>query len=252
MEAARTMLIFAKALMFLWAEVVATACYTLNRSLVHTLHRKTYYELLKGKKPEVNYFRVFGSFCYPTNDYDDLGKLKAKADIGLTSVQSSTGLGLNSMAPEHINAGSDVNQLQSGRMDEEFPPKVQPQLVYVAPPHVPEIAPDSPSMTIVTEDAPTATTITLPLPSSPPDTSVDELENTITTPGSDSFRNSVTYEFDSEASSSGTINIKAKALYRQEAGIDFEESFAPVARLEAIRQFIANAASQDMTIFRWM
>nr|GEV91308.1 putative ribonuclease H-like domain-containing protein [Tanacetum cinerariifolium] len=31
--------------------------------------------------------------------------------------------------------------------------------------------------------------------------------------------------------------------YRQEEGIDFEESFAPVARIEAIRIFIANAAS---------
>ncbi|GKA67697.1 retrovirus-related pol polyprotein from transposon TNT 1-94 [Tanacetum coccineum] len=49
MEAARTMLIFAKAPLFLWAEAVATACYTLNRSLVHTLHGKTYYELLKGE-----------------------------------------------------------------------------------------------------------------------------------------------------------------------------------------------------------
>ncbi|GJX76700.1 retrovirus-related pol polyprotein from transposon TNT 1-94, partial [Tanacetum coccineum] len=28
--------------------------------------------------------------------------------------------------------------------------------------------------------------------------------------------------------------------YRQEEGIDFEESFAPVARIEAIRIFIAN------------
>ncbi|GKF15994.1 integrase, catalytic region, zinc finger, CCHC-type containing protein [Tanacetum coccineum] len=37
----------------LWAEAVATACYTLNRSLVHTLHGKTYYELLKGKKPNL-------------------------------------------------------------------------------------------------------------------------------------------------------------------------------------------------------
>ncbi|GJX39271.1 retrovirus-related pol polyprotein from transposon TNT 1-94 [Tanacetum coccineum] len=120
-------------------KAVSNCVLSLNRSLVHTLHGKTYYELLKGKKPEVNYFRVFGSLCYPTNDYDDLGKLKAKADIGifvgyaptkkayriynkrtrkiqetvhvtfdeltegLTSVQSSTGLGLNSMAPEHIS-----------------------------------------------------------------------------------------------------------------------------------------------------
>nr|GEV55890.1 hypothetical protein [Tanacetum cinerariifolium] len=37
--------------------------------------------------------------------------------------------------------------------------------------------------------------------------------------------------------------------YRQEEGIDFEESIAPVARIEAIRIFIANAASRNMTIY---
>ncbi|GJR28303.1 retrovirus-related pol polyprotein from transposon TNT 1-94 [Tanacetum coccineum] len=38
--------------------------------------------------------------------------------------------------------------------------------------------------------------------------------------------------------------------YRQEEGIDFEESFAPVARIEAIWIFIANAASKNMTIYQ--
>ncbi|GKB14375.1 retrovirus-related pol polyprotein from transposon TNT 1-94 [Tanacetum coccineum] len=38
--------------------------------------------------------------------------------------------------------------------------------------------------------------------------------------------------------------------YHQEDGIDFEESFAPVARLEAIRLLIANAACQNMIIFK--
>ncbi|GJT19061.1 retrovirus-related pol polyprotein from transposon TNT 1-94 [Tanacetum coccineum] len=90
MEVAHTMLIFAKAPIFLWAEAVALACYTLNRSLVHTLHGKTYYELIKGKKPEMKYFWVFGSLCYPINDYDDLGKLKAKADIGIFVGYAST------------------------------------------------------------------------------------------------------------------------------------------------------------------
>ncbi|GJS21513.1 retrovirus-related pol polyprotein from transposon TNT 1-94 [Tanacetum coccineum] len=33
-----------------------------------------------------------------------------------------------------------------------------------------------------------------------------------------------------------------KECYKQEEGIDFEESFAPVARLEAVRMFIAFAA----------
>ncbi|GKE82759.1 retrovirus-related pol polyprotein from transposon TNT 1-94, partial [Tanacetum coccineum] len=35
----------------------------------------------------------------------------------------------------------------------------------------------------------------------------------------------------------------------QEEGINFEESFTPVARIEAIRIFVANAANKNMTIF---
>nr|GEV30810.1 retrovirus-related Pol polyprotein from transposon TNT 1-94 [Tanacetum cinerariifolium] len=38
--------------------------------------------------------------------------------------------------------------------------------------------------------------------------------------------------------------------YRQEEGIDFEESFAPVSCIEAIRIFIANAASRNITIYQ--
>ncbi|GJW42431.1 retrovirus-related pol polyprotein from transposon TNT 1-94, partial [Tanacetum coccineum] len=38
--------------------------------------------------------------------------------------------------------------------------------------------------------------------------------------------------------------------YRQEEGIDFEESFAPVSRLEAVRMFIAYAAHKNITIFQ--
>ncbi|GJT40013.1 integrase, catalytic region, zinc finger, CCHC-type containing protein [Tanacetum coccineum] len=82
-EAARTMLIFSKAPMFLWAEAVATACYTQNRSLIHTRHDKTLYELVHNKKPDVTFFRVFGALCYPTNDSEDLGKLQPTADIGI-------------------------------------------------------------------------------------------------------------------------------------------------------------------------
>nr|GEX65121.1 retrovirus-related Pol polyprotein from transposon TNT 1-94 [Tanacetum cinerariifolium] len=51
------------------------------------------------------------------------------------------------------------------------------------------------------------------------------------------------------SSSSGDARLVAKG-YRQEEGIDFEESFAPVARIEAIRIFIANAASKNMTIYQ--
>ncbi|GJU13451.1 retrovirus-related pol polyprotein from transposon TNT 1-94 [Tanacetum coccineum] len=227
--------------------------------VVDELHqiRKTYYELLKGKKPEVNYFRVFGSLYYPTNDYDDLGKLKAKADIG----RMGSGLVPTPTTPSVPPTEKQLSELFQLLYDEdkEFPLKVQPQLVYVAPPHAPEIAPDSPSMTTVTEDAPITTTITSPLQSSPPDTSIDELENTITTPGSDSFKNSVTYEFDSEASSSDTTHLNNPPLeYAQKwlriicIGIIWVykfklEEFGDVLKNKAS---VSAKASQDMTIFQ--
>ncbi|GKE37403.1 integrase, catalytic region, zinc finger, CCHC-type containing protein, partial [Tanacetum coccineum] len=62
-EAARTMLIFYKALMFLWAEAVATACYTQNRSIIHTRHIKTPYELVHGKKLDLTFLYIFGALC---------------------------------------------------------------------------------------------------------------------------------------------------------------------------------------------
>ncbi|GKA27659.1 retrovirus-related pol polyprotein from transposon TNT 1-94 [Tanacetum coccineum] len=62
-------------------EAVATACYTQNRSLIPKRHNKTSYELLHNKKPDLSYLHVFGALCYPTNDSEDLGKLKPKSDI---------------------------------------------------------------------------------------------------------------------------------------------------------------------------
>ncbi|GJX71475.1 retrovirus-related pol polyprotein from transposon TNT 1-94 [Tanacetum coccineum] len=82
-EAARTMLIFSKAPLFLWAEAINTACYTQNRSLIRLRYNKTPYELMQDKKPDLSFFHVFGSLCYPTNDHKDLGKFDAKADIGI-------------------------------------------------------------------------------------------------------------------------------------------------------------------------
>nr|GFD42254.1 ribonuclease H-like domain-containing protein [Tanacetum cinerariifolium] len=38
--------------------------------------------------------------------------------------------------------------------------------------------------------------------------------------------------------------------YAQKEGVDFEESFAPVARLEAVRLFIVYAAHKSFTIYQ--
>nr|GEV23783.1 uncharacterized mitochondrial protein AtMg00810-like [Tanacetum cinerariifolium] len=65
------------------AEVVATACYTQNRSIICLRHGKTPYELLYNNPPDLSFLYVFGSLCYPTNDSENLGKLQRKADIGI-------------------------------------------------------------------------------------------------------------------------------------------------------------------------
>nr|GEX81745.1 hypothetical protein [Tanacetum cinerariifolium] len=80
-EAAHTMLIYDQALLFLWAEAVATACFTQNRSIIRLRHGKTPYELLHNKLPDLLFLHVFGALCYPTNDSENLGKLQPKAGI---------------------------------------------------------------------------------------------------------------------------------------------------------------------------
>nr|GFC04074.1 integrase, catalytic region, zinc finger, CCHC-type, peptidase aspartic, catalytic [Tanacetum cinerariifolium] len=81
-EAARTMLIFSHVLLFLWAEAIATACYTQNRSIIHRRFNKTPYELIQGRKPDISYLYVFGALCYLKNDREDISKLGAKGDFG--------------------------------------------------------------------------------------------------------------------------------------------------------------------------
>nr|GFA76642.1 hypothetical protein [Tanacetum cinerariifolium] len=80
-EAAKTMLIFSHGPLFLWAEAIATACYTQNHSIIHRSFNKTPYELIQGRKPDISYLNVFRALCYSKNDREDIGKLGAKGDI---------------------------------------------------------------------------------------------------------------------------------------------------------------------------
>jgi hypothetical protein len=64
LDMARTMLDEYKTPDRFWAEAINTACYSINRLYLHQILKKTSYELLTGKKPNVSYFRVFGSKCF--------------------------------------------------------------------------------------------------------------------------------------------------------------------------------------------
>jgi hypothetical protein len=60
----RTMLDEYKTPDWFWAEAINKACYSINRLYLHRILKKTSYELLSGKKPNVSYFRVFGGKCF--------------------------------------------------------------------------------------------------------------------------------------------------------------------------------------------
>ncbi|GJU99963.1 retrovirus-related pol polyprotein from transposon TNT 1-94 [Tanacetum coccineum] len=387
-KAARTILIFSKAPLFLWAETVATACYTQNRSLIHTLHNKTPYELVHDKKPDLSVsvrLHIFGALCYPTNDSEDLGKLKAKADIGFFVGYAPNRKGYiiynkrtrqimetihvtfdeltEQTAPVHSSSGPNPNLLTPGPISSGLVPNSAPAIPYVPPtnkdlellfqpmfdeyfetptgdhqmPHVPAVPPPviptGPSVSISFDhDAPSGSHS--PSSSAHQSSSVHHgvatehsfEVNPFAATEHEPFVNVFAPDPNSEASSSRTLTIttpnqstqphehlrkwtdshpldniirnpsrpvstrkqlatdalcatprlcinycsqsgykvkldeygdvlknKARLVakgYRQEEGLDFEESFTPVARLEAIRIFLANAASKNMTVYQ--
>ncbi|GJR48280.1 putative ribonuclease H-like domain-containing protein [Tanacetum coccineum] len=353
-EAARTMLIFSKAPMFLWAEAVATA--------------------------------LFGALCYPTNDSEDLGKLQAKADIGIfvgyapnrkgfriynkrtrrimetihvtfdelhqtmALVHISSGPKPMSMTPGQFSSGLIPNQVHATNyvlptdkdLELLFQPIFSPSSFGIQPPVIQHDVAVGPTIeeTPITQATihPSNYTITREpgsAQSSSGDVSIAEpnqvtqpsdhlrkwskdhpLDNIVGNPSrpvstrkqlaSDAlwccfhtelskvkpknFKMAVTedswfeamqneiHEFDRlkvwvlVPKPKGVMIIALKWIYkvkldeygdvlknkarlvakgyRQEEGIDFEESFAPVARIEAIRIFIANAATKNMIIYQ--
>ncbi|GJY19105.1 retrovirus-related pol polyprotein from transposon TNT 1-94 [Tanacetum coccineum] len=254
-EVARTMLIFSKALLFLWAEVVATTCYTQNRSLIRKRHNKTTYELLHDRKHDLSYLHVFGALCYPTNNNEDLGKLKLKVDIGIFVGYASSEPGPQLMTPGTISSGLVPN-----------PPSPTPPIPptkddwetlfqqmfdgYMNP--LPSV--DLQVPTVIALEPTVSTVIPLGVEESDHDIEVAHMDNNpyfdiiIPEPSFEEFSSQVKLD-----ELGGVLKNKARLVargYCQEEGIGFEEYFAPIARLEAIRIFIVFVAHMNMVVYQ--
>jgi hypothetical protein len=66
-----------------WGEAVNTACHIINKVNLRPETNKTPYEIWRGKKPTVKYFKTFGSKCYILRDRENLGKFDTKSDEGI-------------------------------------------------------------------------------------------------------------------------------------------------------------------------
>ncbi|GJZ19957.1 retrovirus-related pol polyprotein from transposon TNT 1-94 [Tanacetum coccineum] len=190
-EAARTMLIYAKAPLFLWAEAVATTCYTQNYSMIRLRHGKTPYELLHNKPPDLSYLHVFGALCYPTNDSENLGKLQPKADIGIfigyapmkkafRIYNRRTGRILETihvnfdeltvMASEHSSSGPALHEMT--------PATITPEVIALIDEVVarePAVSTSTPSSSTVDQDAPSLSN-SQTIPKTPPPVILNDVE----------------------------------------------------------------------------
>ncbi|GJS81147.1 retrovirus-related pol polyprotein from transposon TNT 1-94 [Tanacetum coccineum] len=227
-NAARTMLIFLKTPEFLWAEAIATACFTHNRSIVHAR-----------------------SLCYPTNDHEDLGKMKPKADIAMDSE-------CNNSEPEfnytNFQDSLEDSQLVPSKsdLDNLFGPLYEEY--YVTSP--PEVSDNSIANTLDNEDTSSSLSIIVEEDEAPQivSSTAKQVASELNTPVLNENVDELVQEDKNKTDAENTVIRNKSRLvakgYGQEEGMDFEESFAPVARLEAVRIFVAYAAHKNFPIYQ--
>ncbi|GJX72981.1 retrovirus-related pol polyprotein from transposon TNT 1-94 [Tanacetum coccineum] len=345
-EAARTMLIYAKALLFLWTEAVATACYTQNHSIIHLRHDKTPYELLHDKPPDLSFSMYLVHFVIRqtiarTWDilfqpmFDELLTPSPSVDLPAPEVIAPID---EVVAPvPAVSTGSPsstiVDQDAPSPSNSQTTPETQPPVIpndveednhdievahmgndpYFGIP-IPEIPSDQSSSsdsihTIVHPDHQISEHNSKWTKDHPLENIIGELDRPVSTRlqlheqalfcyydafltvvEPKTYKDALTQSCWIEAMQEelneferlkvwelvprpdkvmvitlkwiykvkldelgGILKNKARLVargYRQEEGINFEESFAPVARLEAIRIFLAFAAHMNMVVYQ--
>ncbi|GJR61063.1 reverse transcriptase domain-containing protein [Tanacetum coccineum] len=196
--------------------------------MIRRRHGKTPYELLHDKPPDLSYLHVFGALCYPTNDCENLGKLQPKADIGIFIGYAPT------------KKAFWIYNRRTRRIIETI--------------HV-----DFDELTAMAS----GTSISGPAlhEMTPIESMQEELHEfkrlevwELVPPPDKAFVITLKWIYKVKLDELGGI-LKNKARlvargYHQEEGIDFEESFAPVSRLEAIQIFLAFAAHMNMVVYQ--
>nr|GEZ60415.1 hypothetical protein [Tanacetum cinerariifolium] len=203
-EAARTMLIYAQAPLFLWAEAVATACFTQNRSIIRLRHGKTPENVDKlqpkadigifiGYAPTKKAFRIYNRRTKRIVktihvDFDEL--------TAMASEQSSLGPALQEMTPGTISSGLVV--------DNQAAEVIAPIAEVI--PQVDDDSTGSPSSTTVDQDAPSPSKSLTPIEIQssviPQDVGNDNLDIEVAHMGNDPLLGVPILEVTSEQSSS--------------------------------------------------
>ncbi|GJV13854.1 retrovirus-related pol polyprotein from transposon TNT 1-94 [Tanacetum coccineum] len=271
-KAARTMLIYAKALLFLWAESVATACYTQNRSILPNPHPSTPFVPPLRTDWDILFQPLFDELITPPPSVDHpapevialIAKVVALEPAASTGSPSSTTVDQDAPSPNVAHMNNDPffgiiipkNDSEASSSSDVIPTVVQ------------TAAPNSKHVTIWTKDHPL-------------DNIIGELERPVSTRlqlheqalfcyyyvfltsiKPKNYKDALTQAcwikaMEEELHEFERLEVwelnKAQLVtrgYRQEEGIDFEESFALVARLDAIRIVLTYVAHMNMVVYQ--
>ncbi|GJW44914.1 retrovirus-related pol polyprotein from transposon TNT 1-94 [Tanacetum coccineum] len=285
-EAARTMLIYAKAALFLWAEAVATACYSQNHS-IDLLFQPLFDELLN---PPSSVDRPAPEVISPIAEVVALVPASSTSSPSSTTVDQDAPSPSNSQTTPETQSPVILNDVEEDNHDLDVAHMNNDQFFGILILENDSEASSSSDVihTVVHTVAPNSEHVTKWTKDHPLDNIIGELERLVSTRLQlheqalfcyyDAFLSSVEPKTYKDALTQscwieamqeelneferlevkldemgGILKNKARLVARscrQEEGIDFKESFAPVARLDAIRIFLGYAAHMNMIVYQ--
>ncbi|GKB80080.1 retrovirus-related pol polyprotein from transposon TNT 1-94 [Tanacetum coccineum] len=213
-EMSRTMLNEQSIPQKFWCNAVDTSTYILNRILIRPILGKTPYEIFRGRKPSLEYFKVFGSKCFILNTKDHLTKFDPKSYEGVF-----LGYSQNSKAYVVLNKHTiKVEESLNVTFDESPPPaKLSPLVdddVGEEEDHNNELVPLPISQSVI----------------------------------------GTKWVCRNKLDENGIVSRNNARLvaqgYNQQEGIDYDKTYAPVARLESIRILLAIACANDFKLYQ--
>ncbi|GLU17722.1 hypothetical protein SLE2022_340780 [Rubroshorea leprosula] len=268
-----------------WAEAVNTSVYLQNRLSTEALDNKTPFEAWFGIKPKIDHLRVFGCICYTLVPSAKRSKLDERSKVGIFIGYSSQSKGYRvlNLKTQEIETSRDVkfdeesawdwknsqviaaSQLQEQIRDEA------PDLVELEYDEENDQIDDVPVRgTRTLEDVYNRCNVAITEPSCLQDAMNSEEWKTAMQEELNMFEKNATWKlvdrptnknvlgvkwvYKVKLNSDGSLNkCKARLVvkgYSQLAGIDFTETFAPVARFDTIRLLFAMAAQKSWLIYQ--
>nr|GEV88896.1 retrovirus-related Pol polyprotein from transposon TNT 1-94 [Tanacetum cinerariifolium] len=252
-EAAKTMLADSLLPTTFWAEAVSTACYIQNRVLVTKPHNKTSYELLIGRTPNLDFMKPFRCPVTILNTLNHLGKFEGKADEGFLvgyfvnciEINANAGKAGYERASDHeyILLSFMASSTQSSD-DSEVPDKEDDGVSIGSGINDQEKTNSSTQDVGIAEPSINTANININNVGSN-DSSMPSLEET-------SIFNAI-YDNKKVGAEADTNNLELPIVASHiliTKGIDYDEVFAPVARIEAIKIFLAYASFMGFIVYQ--